>query len=124
MNGAEANTDYLKSITKMIESLEEDKLIRTIEDFAEMRPGSQEVQKVIQACKKGIKGVAEKFESGSYFVGDIVYAGEIIMEIEEILKPLVGESFLEEETNREDTIVEEILSMELFANRNSKVRPN
>lgn len=87
----------LEAITKLLINLEEDKLMIMIQSFIDSNPTLSEGITVVQACKKGLSGVARLFESGQYFVGDVIFAGELITEISDMLKPII----------EEDTVIEE-----------------
>ena len=48
----------------------------------------------MEACQKGMDTVGKLFEEGEYFVGDLIYAGELMTDAVEALKPYLagGES--------------------------------
>lgn len=71
--------------------LEEDELLEAVN--AVMADGGKEVQKAVAAMQDGMQEVGARFESGEYFVADLIYAGEIMTGAMEILKPaLAGDS--------------------------------
>jgi methanogenic corrinoid protein MtbC1 len=45
---------------------------------------------MVEACQQGMEIVGSKFESGEYFVGDLIFAGVLLTASIEILKPLLG----------------------------------
>ncbi len=51
-----------------------------------MDEGGAEAQKALDACQKGMDIIGDRFESGEYFVGDLIFAGELMTEAVEILK--------------------------------------
>ena len=54
---------------------------------------AEDAQKAMEACQKGMEIVGELFETGEYFVGDLIFAGELMQEAVQVLKPyLAGES--------------------------------
>ena len=56
-----------------------------------MADGGGEAQKAMEACQKGMDIVGNQFENGEYFVGVLIYAGELMTEAVNILKDaLVG----------------------------------
>lgn len=58
---------------------------------AVMADGGTEAAGAMEACQKGMEEVGRLFESGEYFVGDLIYAGELMTQAVEILKDaLVG----------------------------------
>lgn len=50
---------------------------------------TEEANKAMEACQDGMNKIGNMFEEGEYFVGDLIYAGEIMTDIVEILKPLL-----------------------------------
>ena len=80
--------DFEKLVNAMGE-LDED----TMEDIlnAVMAEGGSEAGKAMEACQKGMDIVGKQFEDGEYFVGDLIYAGELMTKAVEILKDgLIG----------------------------------
>ena len=64
--------------------LDEDVLVETLEQV--MAEGGADAQKAMEACQKGMDTVGSLFEEGEYFVGDLIYAGELMTKAVEILK--------------------------------------
>lgn len=46
--------------------------------------------KVIEICQAGMIDVGSRYEAGEYFIGDLIYAGEIMTGALEMIKPLLG----------------------------------
>ena len=46
----------------------------------------------LQACQKGMDTVGKLFEESEYFVGDLIYAGELMNEAVEVMKPYLAGS--------------------------------
>ena len=46
----------------------------------------------MEACQKGMDTVGKLFEEGEYFVGDLIYAGELMTDAVEVLKPFLAGS--------------------------------
>ena len=46
----------------------------------------EEANKAMEACQTGMNQVGKLFEDGEYFVGDLIYAGELMTDAVEILK--------------------------------------
>ena len=44
----------------------------------------------MEACQKGMDKVGKLFEEGEYFVGDLIYAGELMTVAVEVLKPYLA----------------------------------
>lgn len=51
-----------------------------------MAEGGADAQKAMDACQKGMDVVGKLFEEGDYFVGDLIYAGELMTGAVGILK--------------------------------------
>ena len=45
----------------------------------------------MQACQDGLQEVGKRFEDGEYFVGDLVFAGELMGQVMDIIKPALSE---------------------------------
>ncbi len=64
--------------------LDEDTVKETLDNV--MAEGGSEAQAALAACQKGMDIVGKRFEEGEYFVGDLIYAGELMTDSVEILK--------------------------------------
>jgi methanogenic corrinoid protein MtbC1 len=54
------------------------------------KSGGAEAGKALEACQEGMNIVGSKFETGEYFVADLIYAGEVMNEAATTLKPLLA----------------------------------
>ena len=80
-----------EAIRNHMAELEEDELIEAAN--AIIADGGKGVQEAVAAMQEGMQEVGARFESGDYFVADLIYAGEIMTGAMEILKPaLAGDS--------------------------------
>ena len=70
--------------------LEEDKVEGILDEFIAGSPSVDEAQQVVEACQQGMEIVGDNFEGGTYFVGDLMYAAQILTASLEKLKPLMG----------------------------------
>ena len=64
--------------------LDEDTVKELLE--AVMAEGGADASKAMEACQKGMDTVGKLFEEGEYFVGDLIYAGELMTDAVAILK--------------------------------------
>ncbi|HCX65735.1 MAG TPA: cobalamin-binding protein [Eubacteriaceae bacterium] len=80
----------LKAIKTAVGELEEEQVLEMLNDFVATNPSEEEAQKVVAACQEGMAQVGELFESGEYFVGDLIFAGELLTEALDVLKPVIG----------------------------------
>jgi len=80
----------LKAIKTAVGELEEEQVLEMLNDFVATNPSEAEAQEVVAACQQGMAQVGELFESGEYFVGDLIFAGELLTEALDVLKPVIG----------------------------------
>lgn len=80
----------IKILTKVIGELDEARLVELLSKFVASRPTQEEAQAVVDACQQGMNIVGHLFETGEYFVGDLIFAGELLTESIDILKPIIG----------------------------------
>ena len=83
--------DY-EALAEAMGELDEDVMVETLNKV--MEDGGSGAQDAMAACQKGMDIVGSRFESGEYFVGDLIYAGELMTEAVSILKDALvsGES--------------------------------
>ncbi len=79
----------LTSLTQALGNLEERKVLSLIRDFVAGKPTEAEAQKAIEACQDGMAIVGSLFEQGEYFVGDLIFAGELLTEAVNELKLVI-----------------------------------
>ena len=70
--------------------LDEDRLNELLDAFVASKPGPDATRRVVEACQQGMEIVGGYFEKGEYFVGDLIFAGELLSASIEKLKPLLG----------------------------------
>ncbi len=82
-----ADFNELKSV---MGELDEEEVVRILNEV--MQDGGSQAQEAMAACQEGMNIVGKYFEDGEYFVGDLIYAGDLMTQAVEILKPaLLGE---------------------------------
>ena len=62
----------------------------TMKELLEAVATPEEANKAMEACQKGMTTVGNLFEEGEYFVGDLIYAGELMTDAVEVLKPYLA----------------------------------
>ena len=62
----------------------------TCKELLEAVASAEEAEKAMEACQKGMDTVGKLFEEGEYFVGDLIYAGELMTDAVEVLKPYLA----------------------------------
>ncbi|WKY44994.1 cobalamin-dependent protein [Eubacteriaceae bacterium ES2] len=80
----------LKLLTTAMGELEEDQVLDLLKDFVAGSPSEADALEAVAACQAGMAIVGESFEAGDYFVGDLIFAGELLTEAISVLKPALG----------------------------------
>ncbi|MPW24472.1 cobalamin-binding protein [Alkalibaculum sp. M08DMB] len=80
----------LKVLTQAVGDLEEDSVMEMLNSFVASNPSEEDGQKAVAACQDGMAVVGDLFEKGEYFVGDLIFAGELLTEAINVLKPVIG----------------------------------
>ena len=73
-----------EQLAQAMGDLDEDTVKELLE--AVMAEGGADAPKAMEACQKGMDIVGKLFEEGDYFVGDLIYAGELMTDAVGILK--------------------------------------
>lgn len=77
-----------EAIKNAMGDLEEDALMEALNEL--MANGGADAQSAMEAMQKGMDIVGSRYEEGEYFVGDLIYAGEIMTDAVEIIKPALS----------------------------------
>lgn len=77
-----------EEIKNAMQDLDEDTLLELMQ---EVMDSGADAMEAVKACQEGMEGVGKLFEEGEYFVGDLIYAGEILTGAIEIIKPALSE---------------------------------
>lgn len=78
----------LKRLKVAMGELNDDVVIELVEQF--MRDGDGDVRAAIQACQEGMNLVGDLFESGEYFVSDLIFAGDLMTQAVAIMRPAIA----------------------------------
>lgn len=79
--------DY-ELITRAMEDLDEESLLAAMGQVMEEKA---DARLALEACQRGMEGVGRLFEEGEYFVGDLIFAGEIMSGALDIIKGALAE---------------------------------
>ena len=74
-------TDF-ENLAVAMGELDED----TVKEILEAVDSAEAANAAMEACQKGMDTVGKLFEEGEYFVGDLIYAGELMTDAVAILK--------------------------------------
>lgn len=73
-----------ETLAKSMGELDEDAMVETLNQV--MAEGGAQAPQAMEACQKGMDMVGKLFEEGEYFVGDLIFAGELMTQAVDILK--------------------------------------
>ena len=62
----------------------------TVKEILEAVDSVEAANAAMEACQKGMDTVGKLFEEGEYFVGDLIYEGELMTDAVEVLKPFLA----------------------------------
>ena len=81
-----------EELAQAMGDLDEDTMLKLLDQVT--AEGKEAADQAMAACQKGMDTVGELFEQGEYFVGDLIYAGELMTQAAGILKDALaaGES--------------------------------
>lgn len=83
-----------EKLAEAMGDLDEDTMVAMLNQV--MADGGSDAQAAMEACQKGMEAVGKQFEDGDYFVGDLIYAGELMTEAVNILKDALVQTDSEE----------------------------
>lgn len=86
----------LRVLTQAVGDLDEAKVLKILNEFVASDPGLKEATAVVNACQQGMAIVGDLFEKNEYFVGDLIFAGELLTSAIDLLKPVLGKENGEE----------------------------
>ena len=73
-----------EALVKAIADLHEEEALRLIKEKLD---AGDDPQKLMEDSRKAMEIVGKRFESKEYFISDLIYSGEILRKIAEIVKP-------------------------------------
>jgi len=73
-----------KDLVNMIADLNEQEALKIVKDRLD---AGEDPLKIMEDARKGLEIVGERFASSEYFIPDLVYSGEIMRLITELVKP-------------------------------------
>lgn len=74
-----------KAFEAAMADLEEDAVLAMAAEAA--AAGAEAAQAAMTACQDAMQTIGERFEEGEYFIGDLVFAGEVMTEAFDVLQP-------------------------------------
>lgn len=80
----------IKDLKQAIGELEEEKVLKMLKKFVASNPTEEEAKRVVSVCQEGMDIVGDLFEKGKYFIGDLIFAGELLTEVIDELKAVLN----------------------------------
>ncbi len=81
----------INKLSQIMGDLDDDAVIQFVEDFMKSNPTKEQADELMTAAQGGMAIVGDRFERGDYFVGDLIYAGEILADVLDMIRPIIGE---------------------------------
>jgi 5-methyltetrahydrofolate--homocysteine methyltransferase len=78
-----------KDLVKTLADLKEQEVIKIVEDRLK---ANEDPLKILEDARKGMETVGKRFASSEYFVPDLVYSGEILRAVTEMVKPRLSKA--------------------------------
>ena len=78
----------LLDLKTAVGDLDDEAVSRLLEAFASS--GGEGADKLLSACQEGMDIVGQRYESGEYYVADLIFAGEIMSQAAMALKPFLA----------------------------------
>jgi 5-methyltetrahydrofolate--homocysteine methyltransferase len=79
----------MMDLVEAIADLREEEALKIVKDRLS---AGEDPLKILEEARKGLEIVGNRFASGEYFIPDLIYSGEIMKQITEIVKPLISQT--------------------------------
>ncbi|NLZ38687.1 MAG: cobalamin-binding protein [Firmicutes bacterium] len=79
----------MEEIITLMADLEEDKLLQQLKERLD---AGEDPKALFDACQEGMAIVGKRFESGEYFLSDLIMSGEVFREVSEVITPYFAEN--------------------------------
>lgn len=78
-----------KDLVKTLADLKEEEVINIVEDRLK---ANEDPLKILEDARKAMEIVGQRFASSEYFIPDLVYSGEILKSVTELVKPRLSKA--------------------------------
>lgn len=75
-----------QELSQALADLQEEKLLALVKQ--ELDAGADAME-LFDACREGMNMIGQRFESGEYYISDLMYAAEIFKQVQGMLEPLL-----------------------------------
>lgn len=79
----------MADLVQAIADLKEEEALRIVKERLD---AGEDPLKILDDAKKGLEIVGDRFAKGEYFIPDLIYSGEIMNQIADLVKPRIGEA--------------------------------
>ncbi|MCL1802113.1 MAG: cobalamin-dependent protein [Eubacteriaceae bacterium] len=79
-----------KKLAQLLGDLDEEGVLEFANELVASGASESDGLAAVAACQDGMNIVGDLFEKGEYFVGDLIFAGEILTETIQALKPILS----------------------------------
>jgi len=79
----------MMDLVEAIADLKEEEALKIVKDRLN---GGEDPLKILEEARKGLEIVGNRFATGEYFIPDLIYSGEIMKQITEMVKPLISQT--------------------------------
>lgn len=93
----EVLTRELEELSVMVADLMEEKVLNLIRSQLEAGVSADEI---LAACQKGMRSVGTRHQEGQYFIAGLIWAGEIMREAVDLLRPVMTQQRTQEKLGR------------------------
>jgi 5-methyltetrahydrofolate--homocysteine methyltransferase len=73
-----------KDLVKALSDLKEQEVVKIVEERLKVK---EDPLKILEDARRGMEIVGKRFASSEYFIPDLVYSGEILKSVTELVKP-------------------------------------
>lgn len=91
-----------EELVKAVSEIKEDEAIRLVNEAVGK---GEDPLNILQDCQEAMNIVGERYESGVYYLPELVMSGEVLQTISEIIKPLMKADSTGEESGKRGRIV-------------------
>ena len=79
-----------EKLAKQMGNLEDEAVLGTLRQL--MAESPSDAGKAMEACRRGLEDVGKRFEAEEYFLGDLIFAGDLMSDAVKIIKPALAQS--------------------------------
>lgn len=91
-----------KDLVKAVSEIREDDAIRLLNEAIEK---GEDPLNILKDCQEAMNIVGQRYESGEYYLPELIMSGEVLQTISDILKPVMQAKNLSEEGSQKGRIV-------------------